>query len=168
LPSASGPLDPSPMNPARFGPSPFLHLLGPGLAGFFGYMAYRSSVDPFVHGGLPLRIALVGGCACLAVFVLWLYLRSGAVRYEVTDAGLRIVRPWSRKVVPWPEIRRIDWNLPLHCIFLRGESGTLAFTSTDLFPRILDFLHAIRERSRCALDPRLERLLDDDAGPPPR
>ena len=32
-----------------------------------------------------------------------------------------------------------------------------------LFPRMLDFLHQVRKRGQCTLDPRLEALLDDDA-----
>lgn len=147
----------------RYGSSFIVHLLGPGIVIFFGFMAYRSSVMHFVHGGLGLRIGLVAACAILCLLTLWLYLRSGIPQYEITDEALVVVRPWSRTVVPWQEVRHIDWKFAIHAIVIRGGNGVIAFISTDHFPRMLDFLHEVREKSGCSLSPRLEALLDEDA-----
>jgi hypothetical protein len=62
-------------------------------------------------------------------------------------------------LTPWQHIRRIDGNIALHYIVLRGPSSVIAFTSVDAFPRILDLLQIIHERSGCALAPELEIAL---------
>ena len=146
----------------RFGHSYAVHFIGVGGPLFLARLAYRSSVDHFVVGGIALRIGLVAACVLLAVAVLVLYLRSGIQRYEVAESGLVIRRPWSRVVVPWQDIRHIDWNRPLHYVVVRGESSIIAFTSTDGFPRILDLIRVVHERSSCTLPAHLERLLSSN------
>ena len=147
----------------RFGNSFMVHLVGPGVVIFFACMAYQSAIGPIVHGGSIARIGLVTGCSAMAILILWLYVRTGLLHYEVSDDGLVAVRPWSRTVVPWSEIRYIDWKFAIHVIVFRGVDSVIAFSSTDLFPRMLDLLHQVRKRSQCTLDSRLEALLDDDA-----
>ncbi|MEK7954460.1 hypothetical protein [Luteolibacter soli] len=147
----------------RYGSSFFVHLLSLGTVIFFIVMAYQCSVEHFVHGNLASRIGMVTGCVFMAILILWLYVRSGLPQYEISDAGLVIVRPWSREMVPWQQIRHVDWKFAIHMIVIRGSDSVIAFTSTDHFPRLLDFLHEVREKSRCTLSPRLEALLDEDA-----
>ncbi|GAA5140433.1 hypothetical protein GCM10023213_23040 [Prosthecobacter algae] len=143
----------------KFSHSPLIHLLALGLTVFFGWMAYRSSVDHFVRGGFPLRVVMVGGCGLLSLLVLGLYLRSGINRFVVEEDGLRIRRLGHSTFHPWSEIRRIQLNQPLHYLVIHGPDRALAFTSTDYFPRIMDFVRAIHQRSRCELSPLLAETL---------
>lgn len=146
----------------KFSHSPLIHLLALGLAVFFGWMAYRSSVDHFVRGGLLLRVTMVGACGLFSLLVLGLYLRSGVNRYVVEEDGLRIQRLGRNTFHPWSEIRRIQLNQPLHYLVIHGPDRALAFTSTDYFPRILDFVRAIHQRSHCGLPPLLAEILANE------
>ncbi|MBB5039142.1 hypothetical protein [Prosthecobacter dejongeii] len=147
----------------KFNHSPLIHLLALGLVAFFSWMAYRSSVDHFVRGGLFLRGIMVGGCGLFALLTLALYLRSGVNRYLVEEGGLRIQRLGQNTFHAWSEISRIDHNQPLHYLVIQGRDGALALTSTDYFPRLMDFVRAIYLRSRCELSPSLAEMLASES-----
>jgi Bacterial PH domain len=135
--------------------SPGIHFGAPALGLFFGWLAVRIAGDPALRGGMAVRILLAGSCGLLAVFALGLYLKTGLARYEVQDDGLLIRQPWGRRLVPWTEIVRIDWNEPLSYVVIRARSGVVAFTSTDAFPRLFELLAEVGARSRCAVAPPL-------------
>jgi hypothetical protein len=140
-------------------PSLFVHLVGLGLPVFFAHLAYRSSVDEFVNGGLALRIGLVGFCVVLAILVLWLYIRSGLLVYTVTDGGLELHRLMHRRVIPWDQITEVRWNRPLHYFSIRGADGVISFTSTDGFPNAGDLLDQVHRRSQCKLPEHLRTAM---------
>ena len=119
------------------------------------HLAYRSSVDEFVNGGLPLRIILVVFCIALAILTLWLYIRSGLLVYTVTHGGLELRRLMHRKVIPWDQISEVRWNRPLHYFSIRSSDRVLSFTSTDGFPNAGDLLDQIHQRSQCELPEHL-------------
>jgi hypothetical protein len=150
------------MTRETFRPSIFVHLVGIGMPVFMAHLAYRSSVDEFVNGGLPLRIVLVGFCIALAILTAWLYTRSGLLVYTVTEGGLELRRLMHRKVVPWDQITEVRWNRPLHYFTIRGSGGVISFTSTDGFPNAGDFLDQVHQRSQCRL---LEHLRTAMYGP---
>jgi len=149
------------MNPS-FKHSPLVHLLGLGGSVFFAWLAYRSSVDPFDRGCPVFKAAFIVLCVFLAVAVLLLYLTSGANRYEITAEGLRVRRLLHTTLHPWADVRRIDLNNPLHYIVIRSGDRTIAYTSTDFFPRIIDFIRAIHEQSNCTLPPILIEILANE------
>lgn len=139
--------------------SPLIHRIGIGGPLFLSWLAYRSSIDRFVHGGMMLRVILVVGCVALAVAIGALYVTSGANRYEFTESGLRIRRFFGLTFHPWAEVHRLAWNHWLHYVVIYGRHGRIAYTSTDLFPAIVDFLYSIHRESGCELDPKLARVL---------
>lgn len=147
----------------KFSYSPLIHLLALGLAAFFSWMAYRSSVDPFARGGLLLRGLMVGGCGMVALMVVGLYLRSGINRYWVEEAGLRIQRLGQNAFHPWSDIRRIELNASLHYLIILGHEGALALTSTDYFPHLTEFIRAIHFHSGCELSPQLAEMLTHES-----
>jgi Bacterial PH domain len=147
------------MTNETFRPTIFVHLIGIGLPVFMAHLAYRSSIDEFVNGGLPLRIVLVGSCIALAILTLWLYARSGLLVYSVTDAGLELRRLMHRRVIPWDQITEVRWNRPLHYFTILGSDGVISFTSTDGFPNAGDFLDQVHQRSQCKLPEHLRAAM---------
>ena len=143
--------------------SPLVHLLGTGGSVFFVWLAYRSSVDHFEHGGSVARIILVSACTILTICVLVLYLTSGVNRYEPTEEGLRVHRLLRTTFHPWSEVSRIDLNNSLHYIVIWGRERAIAYTSTDFFPRIIDLIRFVHDRSNCALPPLLTEILAANA-----
>ena len=137
----------------------FVHLVGIGMPAFMAYLAYRSSIDEFVNGGLLLRIVLVGACIAMGIITFWLYARSGLLVYTMTDAGLELRRLVHRRVIPWHQITEIRWNRPLHYFTIRGADGVICFTSTDGFPNAGDFLDQVHQRSQCKLPEHLRTAM---------
>jgi len=144
---------PQTMNRETFKPKFFIHIVAIGLSVFFAYSAYRSSVDHFVNGGMPLRILLVSVCSLLSILVAWLYVRSGSLSYIVTDAGLELDRLFQRTVVPWESISEIRWNRPLHYVTLHSEDGVIGF------PNLGDLLHRIHQQSNCRIPDHLRTAM---------
>lgn len=106
-----------------YGHSFQVHLLGPGFPVAMGWLAYRSSVDKFVNGGEAERYAFVTACVLLGLFAAWLYWKSSVNRYQISDAGLVVLRWRSRRVIPWEEIDEIVWKrLPI-VFSSRGKAG---------------------------------------------
>lgn len=143
----------------RFGHSILVHIVGLGAPPILGWLAFHSTLEPFVRGGVLLRVGLVVGCAALALVVAWFYLRSGIQSYLIDEDGLVVCRWWRQTLVPWAGIRRMDWLAALHVVVVCGPSSVVLFTSTDFFPRVADLLREIHQRSECELSPGLERLL---------
>ena len=106
-----------------------------------------------------LRVILVVGCIALALATGALYVTSGANRYEFTESGLRVHRFFGSTFHPWAEVHRLAWNHRLHYVVIYGRHGRIAYTSTDFFPGIVDFLRTIHRESRCDLDPKLTSVL---------
>jgi hypothetical protein len=144
---------------STFKHAPLVHLLGIGGSVFFAWLAHRLSVEHFERGGPVFRVVFVAICAAFAVGVLVLYVTSGVNRYEITADGLRVRRLFRTTFHPWREVSRIDLNNPLHYIVIRGRDRVIAYTSTDYFPRIIDLIRAIHERSDCLLPARLTEIL---------
>lgn len=151
--------------------SPVVHVLGTEGFAFLALLAYHSSVDPLERGGPVGRAILVTFCTALALGVLVLHLTSGVNRYEVADDGLHVHRLFRTTFHPWHTVKRIDLNDLLHYIVIRGHDRVIAFSSTDFFPRMIDLIRAVHERSGCALPPPLAGILaadlDDDWGDDP-
>jgi hypothetical protein len=126
-------------------------------------MAYRSSVDHFVHGGIVLRIVLVGVCVILSLFTVWLYWKTGLNRYQATDEGLVVSRLQARRVIPWEEIDEMIWNRLAHCVFIKGKGRTLVFTSTDIFDDLPDLMAEIFRRTQCKLSSDLVGVFPETA-----
>lgn len=132
-------------------------------------MAYRFSVEEFVNGGLVLRICMVTICVILAPLSAWLYWKSALNRYQVTDAGLAVLKLGTKRLILWEEIDELVWKSVLRCVFIKGKGRTLAFTSTDKFDDLLDLVVEIARRSRCKLSPNMKGVseaLSDDEHPP--
>jgi hypothetical protein len=117
----------------------------------------------------PNRLSLVAPLGILAgilAVTTWLYLTSGLNRYCILPDGLEIVR-WRRiDVIPWSEIRTIEWMPQLHTIRVKGQSGGLFFTSTDLFPFLPQLVSEIWRRSDCEVDAKVETVLERAAESP--
>ncbi len=112
-----------------------------------------------LRGGELARYALLGAIWLQAALFLWLYFRSGVNTYMVTEEGLVVKRLFTQSLHPWNTITRLDWNRPLHYVVIRGESGTIAFTSTGFSPWLPELLSVIHERSGCALPGNMQALL---------
>lgn len=120
-----------------------------------GWLAYRSSVDKFVNGGEAERYAFVAACVLLGLFAAWLYWKSSVNRYQISDAGLVVLRWRSRRVIPWGKIDEVVWKRLSHCVFIKGKSRTLVFTSTDFFDELPALLKEILSHAPCKLSPNL-------------
>lgn len=147
------------MTSETFRPSRFVHLVGIGMPMLMAHLAYRSCVDEFVNGGLPLRIILIAFSIAMAILLSWLYVRSGLIVYIVTDDGLELRRLMRRKVIPWDQISELRWNRALHYFSIRSSDGVISFSSTDGFPKAGDLLDQIYQRSRCQLPENLRFAL---------
>ncbi len=134
-------------------------MIAAGLPFFIGWMAYSSSVEPFVNGGKVEQVCFVVVCVLFAMLTAWLYWKSGLNRYQVTDAGLVVSKLRSKRLIPWEEIDEMVWGRLRHCVFIKGKGRTLAFTSTDKFDDLHELLKEIAQRSQCKLSPNLEGLL---------
>ena len=124
-----------------------------------GVTAYRCSVEPFVHGGMLLRVCLVAACVMLSVFTIWLYWKTGLNRFQVIDAGLLVSKMRSNRLIPWEEIDEMVWWRLRHFVFIKGKGRTLVFTSTDMFDDLPDLMDEISLRTQCKLSRNLEGLL---------
>jgi hypothetical protein len=136
-----------------------VHLIAVGGSTLFGYLAYRCFTDPFVRGGMGLRIGLLVAFGIMAVGMIVLYLTEGVSRYEVTDHGFHVHRLFRNSFHPWSEVAAIHWNRPLHFVVVRGHSRRVAFISTDFFPHIIELLRHIHQRSGCVLPPALSSIV---------
>lgn len=139
--------------------SPFVHALGIVGPILFAWPIDELLSTPLVRGGELARVTLVSICAAFCVGTLLLYLTSGINRYETADDGLRIHRLLRTDVYPWSEVRRIDLNNLFNYIVMRGEGRVIAYTSTDLFPDLIELVRAIHDRSGCVLSPLLAEML---------
>lgn len=153
------------MTRETFKPSSFIHLLGPGLCVFFACLAYRSCVDEFVHGGMLLRVVLVGACALFSLGTAWLYVRGGLLIYTITEEGLELRRLSRREIIPWDHISEIRWNRPLHYFSVRSADGVICFSSTDEFSNVGDLLDRIYQKSHCKIPAHLKLALYGDGDP---
>jgi hypothetical protein len=139
--------------------APIALVLGAAFPVFMGWMVYRMSVEPVVHGGKAGQIAFVAAGIMLALFVAWLYWASALNRYDVTDEGLVVSRLRSSRLIPWTEIEEMAWSRLAHCVFIKGKGRTLVFTSTDFFDTLPELMDEIWRRSKCKLSPNLEGVL---------
>ncbi|MFC5454891.1 PH domain-containing protein [Prosthecobacter fluviatilis] len=139
--------------------SPIVHLIGPGFPIFMGWMIYRVSAEPVFRGGTEGRVAFAVVCTVLALFVGWLYWRTGLNRYQVTDEGLVVSRLRSSRLIPWGDIDEMVWNRLAHCVFIKGKGRTLVFTSSDQFDDLPELMDEISCRSQCKLSPNLQGVL---------
>ncbi|MES2921250.1 MAG: hypothetical protein V4819_06880 [Verrucomicrobiota bacterium] len=144
------------MNNETFRPNWFVHIAGLGLSSFFAYMAYRSCTDEFVNGGFPMCVSVVSVCAGLAVFVIWLYIRSGLIAYTVTDEGLQIRRLNRLQTISWNDITEIRWNRVLNYFSIWKSEGMISFTSTDGLAGAGDLIYQIHQRSGCKMPDALK------------
>jgi hypothetical protein len=139
-----------------------LLLIAPGIIALCVFMTLGLMTGETVHGGEPLRYGLLGLIWLLGAVFLGLFFHSGIARYVVTDDGLLIKHLFARSLHAWATITRLDWNHPLDYVAIRGESGAIAFTSTDFFPRLPELLSVIHERSGCEFSENVRALLGRD------
>jgi hypothetical protein len=97
----------------------------------------------------------------LSPLVLVLYLTSGLNRYEVSEEGLLVRRLWGTGLYPWNQVTRMAWSRT-KTLLVFGTNGLIFYSSTDCFPRLAEFIHAIYRHSNCKLSPRLERAMFPD------
>ena len=122
----------------------------------FSGLATFATVDglaadkPFL-AGLSLHV--------FSLICLWLYLRSGILKYKITDDALVIKRPLGSQVVPWTEITEIKWNQIMHTITFHGSGGVIAFASTDFFPLLQVLVNQVWSRSSCKVSVQIREVL---------
>jgi len=135
------------------------HLICLAVSSLFFMVVIKVPTDTHFKGTASARVAFLTGFALCGVGVVTLYLTSVANRYKVTDEGLHVHGVFRSSFYAWHEITRLSWNVPLHTLFAYGQNGMIFYSSTDCFPRLVEFLRIIRERSQCQLSLRLEKAL---------
>jgi hypothetical protein len=87
----------------------------------------------------------------LTLMHLWLYWRSGLVRFRVTEEALILHRPLGSQVVPWDQITAIQSIPWLRLVVIKGPRGVHVFVSRDLFPHLEQLSLQISWYSGCSL-----------------
>ena len=145
--------------------SSIVWLFGPGTFALCLSLTYiLLTAEEALIGKVSLNASLCG-LWLLGASVLWFWFRTGLTKYVATEEGLLVKRLFAHSFHPWASITRLDENVILHYVVVRGSSGTIAFTSTDCFPRLPDLLRVIYERSGCELSRTLQDLLLEDSQP---
>jgi hypothetical protein len=139
------------------------HLIGVGAILIAIGLIYKLACDPKIPP--HARNVFISVATAYILIVLFFYLTSGLNRYEVTEEGLRVYRPFRSKLYPWAEIATITWNRPLNTFFVCGPNQMIFYSSTNCFPKLLEFIRILHSRSDCKLSPWLSKKLSPGQKP---